>query len=241
MTSAAVAPPMPRPHRPQSSAANTAPDLPETGVVQTPDVAGLGRIAADGVTLAIWRRPALPDIDTELARCTPALAQPLRCELATAALARDAAQTLAARLAAHGLPAQTCPRWLADMAELAQHYAALVTQHLGAAAITLRLEALADVACPRFHVDQTRLRLLCAYRGPGTHWLPPAAVDRAALDAGAPNDNIGDPARVQALASGWVGLFKGERWPGNADRGQVHRSPPAAEGAPPRLLFCLDT
>ncbi|MBK1633488.1 hypothetical protein CKO31_22615 [Thiohalocapsa halophila] len=241
MTSAAVAPPMPMPHRPQSCAANTAPDLPETGVAQTPDAAGLGRIAADGVTLAIWRRPAPPDIDTELARCTPALAQPLRCELATAALARDAAETLATRLAAHGLPAETCPRWLADMAALAQHYAALVTQHLGAAAITLRLEALADVACPRFHVDQTRLRLLCAYRDPGTHWLPPAAVDRAALAAGAPNERIADPARVQALAPGWVGLFKGERWPGNADRGQVHRSPPAAEGAPPRLLFCLDT
>ncbi|WP_295544060.1 DUF1826 domain-containing protein [uncultured Thiohalocapsa sp.] len=241
MTSAVVAPQMPRPHRPQLCAANTAPDLSESGVVQTPDAAGLGRIAADGVTLAIWRRAAPPDIDTELARCTPALSQPLRCELAAPALARDAAEMLAVRLTAHGLPVADCPRWLADMAALAQHYAALVMQHLGAAAVTLRLEALADVACPRFHVDQTRLRLLCAYRGPGTHWLPPAAVDRAALAAGAPNERIADPARVQALAPGWVGLFKGERWPGNADRGQVHRSPPAAEGAPPRLLFCLDT
>jgi hypothetical protein len=241
MTPAAVVPPTPTPHPTQSPEANKAPHPPENGVVQTLDAAGLESIAAERVGLAIWRRPALPGIGTELDRCTPALAEPLRCELATAALARDAAATLAARLAAHGLPAASCPRWLADMAKLAQLYATLVTQILGAAAVTLRLEALAGVACPRFHVDQTRLRLLCTYRWPGTLWLPPTAVDRGALAAGAPNDGIGDPARVQALAPGWVGLFKGERYPGNVGRGQVHRSPPMVEGAPPRLLFCLDT
>lgn len=239
MTTVAVAQTR-RPQRTRLPKAETMPEPPETGVVQTPDADGLGRIAADGVTLAVWRRPAVPGITPELARCTQALAEPLRCELATTALVQGAADTLAAKLAAHGLPAETCPRWLADMAELAQHYAALVTRMLGAAAITLRLEALSDVACPRFHVDQTRLRLLCAYRGPGTQWLPPAAVDRAALAAGAPNERIGDPARVQALAPCWVGLFKGERYPGNDGCGQVHRSPPAADGEPPRLLFCLD-
>jgi hypothetical protein len=82
MTNAALAPPMSTPHRARSPQAGSAPDLPESGVVRTADAAGLGRIAADGVTLAIWRRPPLAGIDTELARCTPALAQPLRCELA---------------------------------------------------------------------------------------------------------------------------------------------------------------
>jgi hypothetical protein len=154
---------------------------------------------------------------------------------------QDAKTVLSGRLAAHGLPAQTCPRWLSDLADLTRRFAVLASKTLDATAITLRLEVLADVACPRFHVDQTRLRLLCTYRGPGTEWLPPGAVDRRALGNGAPNAQIADPAAVRSLAPFWVGILKGERYPGNAGRGQVHRSPPVADGVPPRLLFCLDT
>jgi hypothetical protein len=229
--SAALRPPVP------AADAATAP-LP--GVVQTPDRDGLSLITAPDVTLAVWARPAAPEIPAEIAACVPLPATALRAELAATELMRDAKAVLSGRLAAHGLPVQSCPRWLSDMADLTRRFAALASRTLDATAITLRLEVLADVDCPRFHVDQTRLRLLCTYRGPGTEWLPPGAVDRRALGNGAPNAQIADPAAVRTLAPFWVGILKGERYPGNAGRGQVHRSPALPDGSAPRVLFCLD-
>jgi hypothetical protein len=225
---------------PVPATAATAPLPPLSGVVQTPDGDGLSQITAADVTLAVWTRPAVSAIRPELAACTPALATPLRVDLAPTEVMRDATAALSARLALHGLPASAYPRWLSDMADLTRRFAALVSTTLDATAITLRLEALTDVACPRFHVDQTRLRLLCTYRGPGTEWLPPAAVDRRALGSGAPNAQIADLAAVRTLAPFWVGILKGERYPNNAGRGQVHRSPAIPDGSPPRVLFCLD-
>lgn len=220
--------------------ARTAPGAPEPGVVERACADALDRIADADVSLAIWRRAAVAGVERELAWHEPGLTTPLRRQLAAAALALDAADALATPLAEAGLSPDTHPCWLADMAALAQRFGALLAARLGDVGVTLRLEALSDVACPRFHVDQTRLRLLCSYRGPGTLWLPPAAVNRQALAAGGNNDAIADPLRVQQLAPFWVGIFKGERYPGNAGRGQVHRSPPVADGEPPRLLFCLD-
>lgn len=230
---AASQPPVP------ADAATAAP-APLPGVVQTPDGDGLSLITAPALTLAVWARPAAPEIRAELAACGPLPATALRAELATTELMRDAKAALSGRLAAHGLPAQRCPHWLSDMADLTGRFAALVSKTVDANAITLRLEVLADVACPRFHVDQTRLRLLCTYRGLGTEWLPPGAVDRRALGSGAPNAQIADPAAVRSLEPFWVGILKGERYPGNAGRGQVHRSPAPADGSAPRVLFCLD-
>ena len=219
---------------------STLPDVPQPGVLLTPDVDDLRRIAEPGLTLTVWCRDADPGIARELKRRSPLPDFALRCELAPAALADHAAGTLAEALARQGLAAAAYPCWLADLTALSERFAALVTAHLGQRRMTLRLEALAGVACPRLHVDQTRLRLLCTYRGPGTDWLPPAAVNRAALTQGAPNAQIADPAAVRRLAPFWVGLFKGERYPGNAGRGQVHRSPTVEPGSAPRLLFCLD-
>lgn len=240
MTTAAAPPSATsRPPVPAADAA-TAPLAPLPGVVQTSDCDGLSLIATPDVTLAVWARPAAPEIRAEVAACAALPATALRFELATTQVMRDAKAALSGRLAAHGLPAQTCPRWLSDMVDLTRRFAALVSKTLDATAFTLRLEVLADVACPRFHVDQTRLRLLCTYRGPGTEWLPPGAVDRRALGSGAPNAQIADPAAVRTLAPFWVGILKGERYPGNAGRGQVHRSPALPDGSAPRVLFCLD-
>jgi len=47
----------------------------------------------------------------------------------------------------------------------------------------------------------------------------------------------GHPARME---TGWVGLMKGEVFPGNQGLGLVHRSPPIADTGETRVLFCLD-
>jgi hypothetical protein len=99
---------------------------------------------------------------------------------------------------------------------------------------------LADDGCRRFHVDHTRLRLLCTYRGPGTEWLAHDQVDRQALAAHQPNDAILRHGQPRHLEPFWVGVLKGERFPGNAGRGLVHRSPPVADTGTTRVLVCLD-
>jgi hypothetical protein len=237
---AAIQPPPPRriPPPRQTAELEAAPSA--AGVVLTSAADGLAQIAAEDITLALWCRSPDAAIQRELPGEASVLSTPLRCDLAVAALIEGAGPLLAESLAAQGLETDAYPHWLADMAALADRFARLVDAVLGATQVTLRLEALMEVACPRLHVDQTRLRQLCTYRGHGTEWLPPALVDRRALAAGLPNDQIADPKQVRALEPFWIGVFKGERFPGNAGRGQVHRSPAVADGALPRLLFCLD-
>jgi hypothetical protein len=125
---------------PAPATAATASPAPLPGVVQTSAGDGLSLITAPDATLAVWARPAVPEILAEIAACAPLSAPALRAELATTELMQDAKTVLSGRLAPF-----------------------------------------------------------------------------------------------------WVGILKGERYPGNAGRGQVHRSPPVADGVPPRLLFCLDT
>lgn len=58
---------------------------------------------------------------------------------------------------------------------------------------------------------------------------------------GDPNDAlVPDPARIQRLRAGDVGIFKGDAWPGREGQGCVHRSPPHVPGEPPRILLTLE-
>ena len=127
-------------------------------------------------------------------------------------------------------------KWLVDMRLLADLFFALN----GGRDATLRLKTTAEDGCRRFHVDRTHLRLLCTYRGPGTEWLANDQVDREAQTSGAPNEGIlrfGEPSRFEPF---WVGILKGDAYPGNAGRGLVHRSPPISGSGQTRVLFCLD-
>jgi hypothetical protein len=117
-----------------------------------------------------------------------------------------------------------------DLAFLAELYADL----LGCPSLGVRLERLDQAMCPRWHRDQTGLRLLCTYRGPGTEWLDDRGLDRL---------NLGEQATQSCLASGCAGpfdiiLLKGTAWPGNAARGAIHRSPVHDNGA--RYLLAID-
>lgn len=117
-----------------------------------------------------------------------------------------------------------------DFAFLAELYADL----LGCPSLGVRLERLDQAMCPRWHRDQTGIRLLCTYRGPGTEWLDGRHLDRL---------NLHEPAVQSCPASGCAGpfdiiLLKGTAWPGNASRGAIHRSPVPDIGA--RYLIAID-
>jgi hypothetical protein len=126
--------------------------------------------------------------------------------------------------------------WADDLSNVLHHYVRVV----GDEPLRVQLATIDGRKCPRFHVDNVGVRLLCTYAGPGTEWIAESSVDRQHLrtcDAmHAPTRPSG---RVEHLERFDVALMKGSAWPANGRFGTVHRSPDVP-GAP-RLVFTVDT
>lgn len=112
--------------------------------------------------------------------------------------------------------------------------------------VGVRLSISHQQSCPRFHVDKVGLRLICTWQGPGTEWLEHECVDRRFLGFGSqgiPDEGSGllkSGAQIHRMQTFEVGLFKGELWPGNENRGAVHRSPTVKPLSPHRIVMTLD-
>ncbi len=103
-----------------------------------------------------------------------------------------------------------------------------------AKALSLRMVHSRKPMCPRFHVDNVRVRLICALVGPGSEWLRSEDVSYL------PDDRVCQqvhPGAVQQLASGSIGLFRGVRFRGGRKQGVVHRSPQTAVD---RVVMTMD-
>ena len=111
----------------------------------------------------------------------------------------------------------------------------IVQDLLGCPAVGLRLARVRHAMCPGWHIDQTGIRLVCTYQGPGTQWLDDQSIERRNLRLG----RMEEGAFLQA-APGEVMLLKGTLWQGNEKFGAVHRSPEVADGASFRTLVTLD-
>lgn len=80
----------------------------------------------------------------------------------------------------------------------------------------LRLAALDNAMCPKFHVDKIPCRLVTTYHGVATQWLPHHVADRSKLGSGSnglPDDETGlhpHQKHIQQLNDGDVALLKGE-------------------------------
>lgn len=115
----------------------------------------------------------------------------------------------------------------------------------GCERVGVRLARVDAAMCPRLHVDRVTLRVVCTYHGAGTEYVRSADLDRRWLGHaahGVPDEASGllcASAQVRAASAGDIVVLKGEAWPGNANRGAVHRSP-AASAAAPRLVLTLD-
>ena len=80
----------------------------------------------------------------------------------------------------------------------------------------LRLTALDNAMCPRFHVDRVPCRLLTTYHGIATEWIPHTFADRKKLGSG--NQGMSDEQssliqtlnEIQQLNTGEVALLKGK-------------------------------
>jgi hypothetical protein len=122
----------------------------------------------------------------------------------------------------------------------------IYSELLGCPAVGLRLEILSNAMCPRFHVDRTGVRLVCAYRGSGTEWVDDRGVDRGKLGfgSGGLSDEVSGLLNcttvVEAAAPFDVVFFKGLLWQGNGARGAIHRSPAIKPESGPRILLVID-
>lgn len=176
-------------------------------------------IALPGVAAVIWQRQLCPHFLASIT-AVPAASLP-RMRLTVPIVQVETAVKQAA--AAADLQSKAVFDYLArDIAHLARH---LGKVH-GARAVKLRLEVAEEVTCPKFHLDQVEVRLLCSYRGPGTEYVKAEAV--------------GDPRRIRRVATGAAGLFRGAKWSSREPCGLLHRSPGAGPGEDCRLLLVLD-
>ena len=92
---------------------------------------------------------------------------------------------------------------------------------LPASQYRLRLQALSDDGCRRFHQDQVFQRLIITYRGDGSVWR-----------------HIDKSMEQDALEMECV-LLRGKR--AGRDSNILHKSPSFRNGRPPRLIMVIDS
>lgn len=209
-------------------------------------VANLGRDASilksipePNAYLAMWHRSVPADVAEWIAswrkEIDPALDILIPVEETKLAVARA--------LIDAGCRGSTEIGWLSDDV---QRLAMIFSKIAEEPNLRVRLEAIRDNGCAKFHVDTLKLRLLCTYAGPGTEWIPAGWARREYLgwtDGPTEEANariIADPKAVQVMATGAVAIFKGRLYPGFEGHGLIHRSAPVCCENEYRLRLCLD-
>ena len=109
----------------------------------------------------------------------------------------------------------------------------------GSSSAVVAVSLLRRTLCSKYHVDHVPLRVMCTYLGAGTEVLSQRASLAISLASDRAGRGIGDVAKaIVGSAADAPGLnikrrsrecelvlLKGEKWPGNAGRAIVHRSP----------------
>lgn len=126
-------------------------------------------------------------------------------------------------------------RWLSSMpacehrAQLAADVRARLTNYgaiLRFDRARIQLATIREQMCPKFHVDNVTVRLICTWAGPATEWIAERDLNRASREG----------TRTQHLERFDVALMKGSA--GNENWGLVHRSPHVHDV--PRLVLTID-
>ncbi len=122
-------------------------------------------------------------------------------------------------------------RWLCDdIDDLAREFGRLT----GARTFLVRLEAITNDGCSRFHADNVRYRMVTTYFGPGTQWIaPPYAAD-------VQHDMSFSSDAIRQLGAGWIALMRGKKVETKGIPGMLHRSPPMKGIDRPRLFLAID-
>lgn len=188
------------------------------------------------VQIVVWNRPPEPRIGGFAAAVLATIDFEVRAVVAAGAIAGFDPLPAAAR----AQDPEAAERLAADIRELL----AMFAEFTGARELGVRFARLDEAMCPRFHTDNVGVRLLTTYVGPGTEWLADAEADRSRL--GHRSHGVSDRksgllragAKVRHVPPFAVALLKGAAWPGNAERGAIHRSPAVRGQA--RVLLSID-
>jgi len=191
------------------------------------------RLAQDGVNLVSWHRELPVGLDVQLVEWAQRF--PARFDEVVALPSDD----LSAATRGLAEPART---WLMmDIAALLARFAHLAD----ARRLRVSLGAVRTDKCRKFHVDFIRYRLITTYVGPGTEWVPDAAVRREALDhppdcpCDANEKIVQDASAIRYAVPGEVIVMKGALHPNH--RGAVHRSPPIEGTGRVRVVLAATT
>lgn len=134
------------------------------------------------------------------------------------------------------------PHLAADVQLLAE----ILTDLTECDSVGIRISRLTKAMCPRFHVDRVMLRLVVTYNGPGTEFVANEHINRRYLGGMSREmrDELGGlflvPDCVQRAQAFDLVALKGTLWPGNENRGAVHRSPAVSMDSV-RLVMTLDS
>ncbi len=189
------------------------------GVAVADNAQALDAFLKPGCAAAIWRRQPSPGIQAWLDALSPKQLPQGRVILRPDAVA-DTVQQLCDIAKVPSAPERD---WLVkDISELGQIFSNLMRVQL----LRLRLEAVSDDACRKFHIDAVTARLVCTYRGPGTQY-------------GISTDGH-VPRRVFSVPTGAPALFRGALWPEEPPSGLLHRSPPIEGTGETRLFLVFD-
>lgn len=188
------------------------------GVAYVVEAKGLSAIHDADCAAAIWHRAPTGFrtwIDMLEPECLPKGRIVLRPEDVRAAVAQicDASGTPCGR---------ERDMLVDDIATLADIFHAIMPSPF----LRVRLSAIANDACSRFHKDAVTARLICTYRGPGSQY-------------GNSHDGS-DPRTVCDVPNDAPILLRGKRWPERRTSRLLHRSPPIAGTGTTRLVLVLD-
>ncbi|MEO9900693.1 DUF1826 domain-containing protein [Nisaea sp.] len=187
------------------------------GVVDRPE--GLSIIQRPDCAAAVWQRLPLAGFQSWIDMLPPSNLPKARVILRV----EDVHDAVTQICEACGTP--DCPErqmLVDDTAALANLFAGL----MDTAYLRLRFDVVTTNSCRKFHIDAVTARLICTYRGTGTHY------GNAAGDAA--------PRRVFTAGTGAPILLRGRLWPESPDAGLQHRSPPIAGTGETRLVLVLD-
>jgi len=199
--------------------------VPERSDIYASDLPSvLRRWHEPGCRLALWHRQPAPDFVRRLDRLS-------FDELPSARFTstpEEAGRKLHASLLASAL---SDAKLIAALSHDMAHLVALFAGATSAGEVDVRIEAVRDDACRKFHADVTPGRLVTTYVGPGTVWVLP----ENAADALSQQDGYAGP--VQQMPRFSVGIMGGSEM---SAKTLVHRSPRISGTDAFRLFFCVD-
>lgn len=190
---------------------------------------GLSDIFSEEVSVAIWHRDPIPQVNHYFEQCFEELGMGVRQIYSLESLKEGLNEDLPDAAGK------------AETIEDIHLISDMLTCLFNCDNVGLRLVPLNKAMCPKLHTDNIPVRLVNTYLGPGTQWLPmensqqqPAPnLEKTRSGLYYPKDAI------EQMKAFDVGLLKGSAWEGHEHMAAIHRSCPVAP-EDKRVLLTLD-